>query len=133
MRAGEAEQWNNDITAQCHTTPYAFTHCIDPTKRLHHRLGFRVRAAGSWTISALALYAQRSRRQQQRGTVAHSIQRLWRVVQSLLWPSNSIEVMGGDILIDRHARVVYAYYSRHSLDRVSVQLLLQQINDSSNR
>ncbi len=96
------------------TEGFSNTLVLDPSLNLYRHFGLKRSVQGVWSVATLCSYAR---------------DRVAKVTPSPSYEGDDLHVMGGDFITDTNGKLVYAYPSKYSYDRPSVQQILAALDN----
>ena len=95
-------------------TNIPFTLLLDLDLQLYRQFGLRRSASAVWSVPTLLSYAE---------------EKVAGVPPAPSYAGDDIHVLGGDFIADREGRLVYAYCSKFSSDRPSIDDVFKVMED----
>ncbi len=100
---------------------------VDEQRSVYKHLRLMRSTYGTWNTSAMRYYGQEIVTQQPAARIDEARECVYTRTQHALTAGfDDLHQMGGDIVLDTHAHIVYAYKSRTSTDRPPVCALLDE-------
>ena len=94
------------------STSLTFPLLLDGTREFYRRLGLKRSIKAVWSVPTLKYYAE---------------EKVAEVPPTPALVGDDLHVMGGDFVVDREGKLVYAYPSKTSSDRPTIDKVLEEL------